>query len=43
LRNAAGAVVRTVSGFVQDSRTKYNFEDQGAYAQGTYKLTDRRS
>jgi iron complex outermembrane receptor protein len=43
VRNAAGAVVRTVSGFIQNSRTQYNFEDQGAYAQGTYKFTDQLS
>jgi iron complex outermembrane recepter protein len=41
--NGAGVVVRTLSGFIQNSRTKYEFENLGAYAQGTFKFTDQLS
>jgi iron complex outermembrane receptor protein len=38
-QNAAGAL----PGFVQNSRTKYTFEDIGLYAQGTFKITEQLS
>jgi iron complex outermembrane recepter protein len=41
--NAAGVVVRTITGFVQNSRTEYDFTDFGAYAQGTFKFTNEFS
>jgi iron complex outermembrane recepter protein len=37
------AVASTTNGFIQNSRTKYNFTDTGLYAQGTLKINEQLS